>query len=117
VRELTRLLHPSAQLSVKIGSKPLPDRVVDAVWGFFSAYVAVFGVIMLLLMITGENQVTAFSAVAATLNNLGPGLGDVGANYAAIHDFSKWALCGAMLLGRLEIFTLVVVFTPGFWRG
>ena len=89
---------------------------IDAVWGFFAAYVGVFVIIMLLLMASGIDQVTSFSAVAATMNNLGPGLGDVGANYAGINDFAKWVLCVSMLMGRLEIFTLLVLFTPAFWR-
>ena len=67
-------------------------------------------------MATGLDQVTAFSAVAACLNNLGPGLGEVSANYTGINDLSKWLLCLAMLLGRLEIFTLLVLMTPTFWR-
>ena len=116
MRELKRLVHPSAQLAVKVGRKPMDDKVIEAVWGFFSAYVAVFTVMMLLLMASGLDQVTAFSAVAASINNLGPGLGDVGAHYRDINDFSKWVLCVAMLLGRLEIFTLLVLITPAFWR-
>jgi trk system potassium uptake protein TrkH len=71
---------------------------------------------ILLLMASGLDQETSFSAVAACLNNLGPGLGDVSQNYASINDFAKWVLVLAMLLGRLEIFTLLVLFTPGFWR-
>lgn len=115
-RELKRLVHPKAHVNVKIGKHPLSDRVQEAVWGFFSAYVAVFSVMLLLLMMAGLDQVTAFSAVAACLNNLGPGLGDVAANYANVNDFVKWVLCFAMLLGRLEIFTLMVLLTPAFWR-
>ncbi len=115
MRELKRLVHPNAQLIVKMGSTAVPDRVIDAVWGFFATYVAVFSVMMLLLLASGLDQVTAFSAVAATINNLGPGLGEVGANYASINDFSKLVLCFSMLLGRLEIFTLIVLFTPAFW--
>lgn len=115
MRELKRLVHPNAQLIVKMGSNAVPDRVIDAVWGFFATYVAVFSVMMLLLLASGLDQVTAFSAVAATINNLGPGLGEVGANYASINDFSKLVLCFSMLLGRLEIFTLIVLFTPAFW--
>ncbi len=116
LRELKRLVHPRAYLNVKIGKLPLSDRIVEAVWGFFSAYVAVFSIMMLLLMMTGLDQVTAFSAVAACLNNLGPGLGEVGDNYSGLNDFSKWVLSMAMLLGRLEIFTLLVLLTPDFWR-
>ncbi len=116
VRETRRLIHPNATLLVKIGRTSLEDRVVESVWGFFSAYVFVFVVFMLLMMATGMDQVTAFSAVAATLNNLGPGLGTVAANYAAIDDAQKLILSVAMLMGRLEIFTLLVVLSPGFWR-
>ncbi len=115
-RELKRLIHPSAQIIVKIGKKPLPENVIQAVWGFFAAYLAISALMILLLMASGLNQATAFSAVAASFNNLGPGLADVGQNYASINDFAKWVLSFAMLLGRLEIFTLLVLFTPGFWR-
>jgi len=116
VREITRLIHPNAQISVKIGKKALPERVINAVWGFFSLYVACFVLLMLTLMAMGMDQITAFSAVAACMNNLGPGLGDVGVNYASISDQAKWVLGFAMLLGRLEIFTLLVLFTTTFWR-
>jgi trk system potassium uptake protein TrkH len=70
----------------------------------------------LALAATGLDLMTAFSAVAASINNLGPGLGEVGLNYAEMHDPGKWILCFAMLLGRLEIFTLLVLLTPTFWR-
>ncbi len=115
-RELMRLIHPSAQVVVKVGRQPVNNAVIDAVWGFFAAYVACFAIMMLLLMLDGYDQITAFSAVAATINNLGPGLGEVSANYASIDNFSKWLLCFSMLLGRLEVFTLLVMFMPAFWR-
>jgi trk system potassium uptake protein TrkH len=86
------------------------------VWGFFAAYVGSFVSIMLFLMATGLDQVTAFSAVAACMNNLGPGLGSVGGNYVEINDAAKWALSFAMLLGRLEVFTVLILFTRAFWR-
>jgi len=115
-REIKRLIHPSAQLPVKVGGRVLPDRVVESVWGFFALYVASFCVMSLMLAATGLDLVTSFSAVAACMNNLGPGLGQVGAHYADISDPAKWVLCFAMLLGRLEIFTLLVLFNPHFWR-
>lgn len=115
-REMMRLIHPNAQVVVKLGRQPVSDRVINAVWGFFAAYVGSFVVIMLLLMLAGNDQITAFSAVAATINNLGPGLGAVSANYASLGAFEKWVLCFAMLLGRLEVFTLLVLFMPAFWR-
>jgi trk system potassium uptake protein TrkH len=116
LRELNKLVHPRAIFSIKLGNKALPNRVVEAIWGFFSAYAAVFVVCMLLLLAAGMDDITAFTAVAACLNNLGPGLGEVAANFSNINDFSKWVLIVAMLFGRLEIFTLLVLFTPAFWR-
>jgi trk system potassium uptake protein TrkH len=116
VREIVRLVHPSAEIPVKLGNKAVPYRVVDAVWGFFSIYVIVFAGMMLAMMATGLDQVTAFSAVAATLNNLGPGLGDVSNGFMSLSDVAKWIAIAGMLLGRLEIFTLLVLFTPTFWR-
>jgi trk system potassium uptake protein TrkH len=115
-REIIRLVHPSAQVAIKIGGAQLPDRVLEAVWGFFAAYVAVFVILMLAVMFTGLDQVTAFSAVAACLNNLGPGLGEAGFNYQGINSVAKWILSLAMLLGRLEVFTVLVVISPAFWR-
>lgn len=116
IRELNRLVHPKAIFSIKLGRKALPDRVVEAVWGFFSAYTLVFIVIMICLMATGMDNITAFTATAACLNNLGPGLGEVAANYANVTDGAKWILMLAMVFGRLEVFTLLVLFTPTFWR-
>jgi trk system potassium uptake protein TrkH len=116
VREVSRLIHPNAVVTIKVNRKPLPERVVEAVWGFFSVYVAVFALLMILVLMSGVDQVTAFSAVAATLNNLGPGLGAVAENYASLDAYVKWLLCLAMLMGRLEIFTLLVVLSPAFWK-
>jgi trk system potassium uptake protein TrkH len=115
-RELKRLVHPRGMFSIRIGDKALPDRIIDAVWGFFSAYALVFVLCMLLLMAMGMDNITAFSATAACLNNLGPGLGEVASNYASIGDGEKWVLLMAMLFGRLEVFTLLVLFTPTFWK-
>ncbi|OZB05836.1 MAG: potassium transporter [Idiomarina sp. 34-48-12] len=116
VRELNRLVHPQGMYSVKLGKRIVPPRVVEAVWGFFAAYALVFVIIMLGLLATGLDDITAFSATAACLNNLGPGLGDVAANYAGISDAAKWLLVVAMLFGRLEVFTILVLLTPTFWR-
>lgn len=115
-REIQRLIHPRALIPIKIGGKPLSSVVMDAVWGFFAAYVASFIIIMLVLMLSGLDQITAFSAVAASMNNLGPGMGEVGQNYADLAPFAKGVLCFAMLLGRLEVFTLLVLLSGAFWR-
>lgn len=116
LREIKRLIHPNATITVKLGRKMVPDRVIEAVWGFFAVYVLVYLILLIVLLAMGMEVLTAFSAVGASLNNLGPGLEGVAANYADISDPSKWVLCLAMLLGRLEIFTLLVLFMPMFWR-
>jgi trk system potassium uptake protein TrkH len=115
-REIKRLVHPNAVFSVKLSKKPISEKVLQAVWGFFSVYMMVFVIMLLAIMATGLDQITAWSAIAATLNNLGPGLGEVAENYGSINDTAKWILCFSMLLGRLEVFTLLILFTPTFWR-
>jgi trk system potassium uptake protein TrkH len=115
-REVDRLIHPKAVYSVKLGDRAIPGRVVEAVWGFFAAYAIVFVVIMIGLIGTGLDNISAFSATAAALNNLGPGLGSIAGTYAQVSDSGKWLLMTAMLFGRLEIFSLLVLFSPTFWR-
>ena len=116
VGEITKLIHPNAVVSIKFGKKSLDPRVAESVWGFFSLYVAIFVVLLMFMLSQNNDFLTSFSAVGATLNNLGPGLGEVSSNYKELNDASKLGLCLAMLLGRLEIFTLLLVFTPAFWR-
>lgn len=116
IREVKRLIHPNAVIPVKLGNKSVPDRVLEAVWGFFSVYMFMFVFMLVGLLATGLDQVTAWSAVGACINNLGPGLGDVSFHYGDLNDAAKWILCFAMLLGRLEVFTLLILFTPTFWR-
>jgi trk system potassium uptake protein TrkH len=116
IRELKQLVHPSAVIPLKVGRRRVEAAVVSAVWSFFAVYMSAFIVVLLLLMATGLDFTTAFSAVAASLNNLGPGLGEVAANYSSINEVAKGLLCFTMLLGRLEVFTLLVLFTPMFWR-
>jgi len=116
MREIRRLVHPNAIFHIKLGGRPVQESIINAVWGFFASYVAVFAILMLLLMATGLDQISAFSAMAACMNNLGPGLGRVSAHFGDINAVAKWILCIAMLLGRLEIFTLLVLLTPTFWR-
>ncbi|MBD2784398.1 Trk system potassium transporter TrkH [Xenorhabdus sp. DI] len=115
-RELKRLVHPNAVYTIKLGRRALPERIIEAVWGFFSAYALVFVISMLLLIATGVDEFSAFSAIAATLNNLGPGLGSVADNFTTMNPMAKWILVVTMLFGRLEVFTLLVLFTPTFWR-
>ena len=115
VREIYRLIHPHGVFPIKQNNRPVDSRVLEAVWGFFSVYVLVFTLLMVCLLAIGLDFTSAFSAVAACINNLGPGLGDVATNYSALPDTAKYLLCFAMLLGRLEIFTLLVLLTPMFW--
>lgn len=116
MRELHRLIHPNAVFPIKVGNATISERVVDAVWGFFSVYVFAYLIMFLMLVGTGLDVITAFFAVGACINNLGPGLGEVAAHYGNINASAKWILCFAMLLGRLEVFTLLVLFSPMFWR-
>ncbi|WNO09160.1 TrkH family potassium uptake protein [Teredinibacter sp. KSP-S5-2] len=116
MREIYRLIHPNAIIPIKIGTKSVSDRIVEAVWGFFAVYVVSYLTMCVVLLATGLDFVTAFTAIGACINNLGPGLGEVSTHYGNINSTAKWVLCFAMLLGRLEVFTLLVLFTPAFWR-
>ena len=117
-REFIKLLHPSAVSPVKLDGQVIENKVIFAVLAFLFIYVASLVSITLALLASGLDAITAFSAAAASLNNLGPGLNQVGpaTTYAALTDFQTWVCTFAMLLGRLELFTLLIVFTPAFWR-
>jgi trk system potassium uptake protein TrkH len=115
-REIKRLVHPSGEFAVRIGGKVVAQRVIDAVWGYVTIYLLLFGLLMVLLMMTGVDQVTAWSAIATSMNNTGPALGEAATTFATIPTAGKWICTAAMLFGRLEIFTLLVLFTPTFWR-
>ncbi len=115
-REIRRLIHPNAVIPVRVGGQKTSDTVMDAVWGFFFLFIACFAITTLLLTATGLDPVTAYSAAAACLTNLGPALGDAGANFGHLNDSAKVILSVAMLLGRLEIYTLLVLLSPAFWR-
>lgn len=114
--EVISLIHPSAVPTVKIGGRKVENSVVRSVWGYFTAYAVIYGVLMVVLMALGLDEISAFSAVAATLNNLGPGLGEVANSFASLDAAAKWVSIYAMVLGRLELFAMLVLFTPEFWR-
>jgi len=116
VREILRLVHPHAIIPIKIGGHRTSDTVISAIWGFFFLYIANYAVMTVLLTATGLDEETAYSAVGACITNLGPALGMAGPHYAELSDTAKLILCAAMLLGRLEIYTLLVLLTPAFWR-
>jgi trk system potassium uptake protein TrkH len=111
-----KLVHPRAVRPIRVDGKVVSPGVIDGIWGFFMIYVAVFASLMTLLMMDGMDQVTAFGAVATCLNNLGPGLGAVATTFIDVSPYGKGLLIVAMLLGRLEIFTFLVLATPQFWR-
>jgi trk system potassium uptake protein TrkH len=117
-RELARLLHPTMAAPVTVGGMEIPNSVVFAVLGFTYLYfLSVVGMTFLLIL-GGLDFITAFTAVVACIDNVGPGLGLVGPteNYAFMNDYETWVCSFTMLLGRLEVFSLVVLFTPQFWR-
>jgi len=116
LRELKQLVHPKAQFLVTMGGRRVSESVVISVAGFCALYITVYLILVLLLSADGMDLLTAFSAAAACLNNLGPGLGQVAVHFQALSDFSTWLMSFAMLVGRLEIFTILVLFTPAFWQ-
>lgn len=115
-REVWRLAHPHGVFPVKVAGKSLPNDVIDAIWGFFAMYIISAMVLTLAMMATGLDAVTALSAVSACMNNMGAGLNGVSSTFAPVTMAGKWILIFAMLLGRLEIFALLVLFFPAFWR-
>jgi len=117
-REMKLLVHPSAVIPVRIGGAVVPDRVTQSVLAFIFLYILAIAVLTFLLLLSGMSIVPAFSSVVASINNMGPGIGPTGpaGNYQALTDFQTWICTVAMLLGRLEIFSVLVLFTPAFWR-
>jgi trk system potassium uptake protein len=117
-REFNRLSHPQAVAPLKIAGQPVPNQIIFAVLAFFFTWTATMVTMALLLTVSGLDAMTAFSAVVASLNNIGPGLNHVGpaSNYASLTDFQTWVLALAMLMGRLELFTFLIIFTTAFWR-
>jgi trk system potassium uptake protein TrkH len=117
-REFIKLLHPDAVNPMKIGGHVLPNAIVFSVLGFIFLYFMSVSILTFILLISGMDFISAFSAIIACINNAGPGLGVVGpaSNFGVLTDFQTWICTLAMLLGRLEIFTFLILFTPQFWR-
>ncbi len=117
-REFVKLLHPSAVDPMKIGGQAVANNIVFAVLGFIFLYFISIAGLTFALLISGLDFISSFSAVIACINNAGPGLSQVGpaGNYQGLTDFQTWVCTFAMLLGRLEIFTVLILFTPQFWR-
>jgi len=116
VREARLLIRPSAQIAVKLGNSPIPDRVMQAVWGFYYLYIFSYCFFSLALTATGVDLVTAFGTVAGCLNNMGIGLGETAGGFGSLSDTATWLMSLAMLVGRLEVFPLLVLFLPDFWK-
>ncbi len=116
LRELNRLIHPRAVVPLKLGGRTLDQEVANAVWGYVSLYIVC--VVVLTLIVSGieHDLVTAVSVVFSAMNNLGPALGEAGAHWGPLTDTTKWLMSFAMLLGRLEIFTILVLLTPAYWK-
>ena len=117
-REFIKLLHPTAINPMKVGGSVIPNNIVFAVLGFIFLYFMTVATLTFVLLISGLDFITAFSAVIACINNAGPGLNAVGpaGNYSGLTDFQTWVCTLAMLVGRLEIFTFLIIFTPRFWQ-
>ena len=116
MKEIHKFIRPNAQVSVKLNKSSINEKALVSVLGFFSLYAISFFIILMLLMFAGLDQVTAYSATAATMNNLGPGLGDVSQNYGSVGEAAKWILSFSMLIGRLEVLTIIAIFHRAFWR-
>lgn len=115
-REIQRMVHPQAIIPIKFGNRILPEPILQAMWAFISVFIALYLFMMILFMGFGNDFLTAFSAMTATLANAGAGIGNIQVNFADLNLPSKWLLMFAMIAGRLEIFSLLVLFSPQFWQ-
>jgi trk system potassium uptake protein TrkH len=117
-REIFTLIHPHAVISIKLGKKPVPPDVVNSIGGFFILYLGLFVAAVIFMSALGLDARTSFASVAATIGNVGPGFGLVGplSNYLSIPDVGKWMLMFCMILGRLEIYTVIILLVPAYWR-
>jgi len=116
VRQLFQLAHPQSVSLVKLGRVPVSDEVIFSVWGFYVLYIVTSLLLTVAMMAAGLDLESAFGAVVATINLLGPGLGDVALNFATVSPVIKWLGIFGMLVGRLEVFTLLILFLPAYWR-
>jgi len=117
-KQVFHIIHPHAITAVKLGGKPVPQEILSSIWGFFVLYLGIYVVSVLVMASLGLDMISAFSSVAACIFNIGPGLGTVGPvqNYSSVPLLGKWLLTFCMLVGRLEIYTVIVLLMPEFWR-
>ncbi len=116
LRQLFQLAHPSSVSVIKLGKRPVSESVLFSVWGFYVLYVVSALLLTVAMMAAGLDLESAFGAVVATINLLGPGLGEVATTFATVSPTVKWLGVFSMLLGRLEVFTLLILFLPAYWR-
>ncbi len=116
LRQLEQLAHPQAVYLVKLGNRPVSENVVLSVWGFYVLYIVTSLLLTVAMMAAGLDLDSAFGATVATINLLGPGLGEVANNFASVSPVVKWLGIFGMLVGRLEVFTLLILFLPAYWR-
>lgn len=116
-REIRKVIHPRSVYAVKSGGKSLDESVLTGVSAFFFTYVAIFTIACIIIAFNGKDLITTFTSVVASISNIGPGLGAVGpyGSYADFSTLSKYVLSFVMLFGRLEIFPMLILFTPSFW--
>ena len=115
-KQLLKVIHPKAQISIKVNDKKVEDVTIETILSFIILYIVIFFISSLLIMMSGHDLLTSFSATAACINNLGPALGEAYGNYSALNDFSKLLLSLMMIIGRLEIYTFIVLLTRYFWK-
>jgi trk system potassium uptake protein TrkH len=117
-REMKQIVHPSAVIPVRVGGQVIPERIIASVLAFIFLYLLTIAVLTFLLLLSGMDLVPALSSIVASINNLGPGIGPTGpaGNFQWLSDFQTWICCVAMLLGRLELFSVLVLFSSAFWR-
>ena len=116
LRQLELLVHPRSVSVVKLGKRPISETVLFSIWGFYVLYIVTALMLTVAMMAAGLDLISAFGAVVATINLLGPGLGEVASNFATMDATVKWLGIFAMLVGRLEVFTLLILFLPAYWR-
>lgn len=115
-REMIRLLHPNAVIPIKFGKHILAEPILQSMWGFISVFIALFLVLMVIFIALGNDLITAFSAITASLANVGAGIGSISITFSDLNLPSKWVLMFAMIAGRLEIFSLLILFSRHFWQ-
>ena len=115
-REIARTIHPNAIIPIKFNKHSLPEPILQSMWGFISVFIALFVVLVVVFMALGNDFITSFSAITASLSNAGAGIGRIHENFSGLSQASKWVLIFAMIAGRLEIFSLLILFSPHFWR-